>query len=258
MMISKVEVGADKIREIYNPDSRTAGRWEYTITCEHCGEEFQTWNANSLYCSDECKQQKHQATRLQKKAEGRDKICLSCQKSFKGTRLDAKYCSPACKQAAYRKREPAGEQKTLYLIEIDYYSEQLLDNVIEKLQAKGITTVYELRIDDGNTELARIKFLHSNTKYKKLDNVFTTEAYQHNLIYEQKKMAWNTPDEKLKLLYQKYVSSIDFAALSQLIGKKECAALLIHTNGYKQQEWQTDFLLKALKKSRIFEKVELI
>jgi hypothetical protein len=251
MIISKVEVGADKIREIYNPDSRTAGRWEYTIKCEHCGEEFQTWNANSLYCSDECKQQKHQATRLQKKTEGRDKICLNCQKSFKGTRLDAKYCSSACKQEAYRKREPAGEQKTLYLIEIKYYNEKNLDAVIEELKANGVEVVYELRTDNGNTELARIKFLHSNTKYKKLDNVFTTEAYRHNLT-------WNTPDEELKLLYQKYVSSIDFAALSQLIGKKECAALLIHTSGYKRQEWQTELLLKAIKKSRIFEKVELI
>lgn len=257
MIINKVEVGADKIREIYNPDSRTAGRWEYTITCEHCGEEFSTWNANSLYCSDECMQQKHQATRLQKKTEGRDKICLNCQKSFQGTRLDAKYCSSACKQAAYRKREPAGEQKTLYLIEIDYYSEQLFDNIIEKLQAKGITTVYELRTDDGNTELAKTKFLHSNIKYKKLDSVFTADIHIHN-IRLQGKITWDTPDEKLKLLYQKYVSSIDFAALSQLIGKKDCAALLIHTNGYKRQEWQTELLLKAIKKSRIFEKVELI
>jgi hypothetical protein len=258
MIISKVEVGADKIREIYNPDTRTAGRWEYTIKCEHCGEEFQTWNANSLYCGDECKQQKHQATRLQKKIAGRDKICLNCQKSFKGTRLDAKYCSSACKQEAYRKREPAGEQKTLYLIEIKYYNEKNLDAVIEELKANGVEVVYELRTNNGNTELAKSKFLHSNTKYKKLYNVFTTEAYIHNLIYKQKKMAWNTPDEELKLLYQKYVSSIDFAALNQLIGKKECAALLIHTNGCMQQEWQTDFLLKALKKSRIFEKVELI
>ena len=171
--------------------------------------------------------------------------------------MDAKYCSSACKQAAYRKREPAGEQKTLYLIEIDYYSEQLLDDVIEKLQAKGIMTVYELRTDDGNTELARIKFLHSNTKYKKLDNVFTADIYMHKIRIKGK-ITWDTPEEETKSLYQKYVSSIDFATLSQLIGKKECAALLIHTNGYKRQEWQTELLLKAIKKSRIFEKVELI
>ena len=111
--------------------------------CKYCGEAFETYNSEQVFCSNLCankfnysllkvekvcpvchnkfmggvsskycsKKCYYEATEYKKKSQ--DKICPVCGKSFKGNNRK-KYCSKICaKSVVYYKKKPALKNETL-------------------------------------------------------------------------------------------------------------------------------------------------
>lgn len=73
----------------------------FKLTCKYCGEEFESGQSNTLFCSPNCRAKFYR----QEAAESRKRecVCGNCGKELTTTRSDVEYCCEACQREAHCK-----------------------------------------------------------------------------------------------------------------------------------------------------------
>ena len=75
----------------------------YTLTCQCCGEPFQSMQPQAKFCKPACREKSYR----QKAAESRRRECAceNCGRTFTATRSDVKYCCDDCRYEGHLKKQ---------------------------------------------------------------------------------------------------------------------------------------------------------
>lgn len=75
----------------------------YTLTCQCCGEPFQSMQPQAKFCKPACREKSYR----QKAAESRRRECAceNCGRTFTATRIDVKYCCDNCRYEGHLKKQ---------------------------------------------------------------------------------------------------------------------------------------------------------
>ncbi len=82
----------------------------FKLTCKCCGNEFESRNSATMYCSVNCRAKYYRQEAA--KERSRDIVCETCGKEFTTTRSDVKYCCEACRTEGLRQIRQERHSKT--------------------------------------------------------------------------------------------------------------------------------------------------